>query len=148
MKKIAFFTVLVIGVTLVLSCKSTPQEIDDAFSRVWNRYRNGIVMEGAQSYTVRSGDTLSRISNTQYGSGFYYPLIMLASSDIVQDPDKIQPGMVLTIPDLQRNLNDVRARSFMRNAMLECADIEEERRGNAATAQGLRDLAATLTLIP
>ena len=147
MKKIAFFAVLAVSVMLVFSCKSTPQDIEDAFNRVWNRYSNGIVMEGAQKYTVRSGDTLSRIANTQYGSGFYYPLVMLASSDIVQDPDKIQPGMELTIPDLQRNLSDVRARSYMRSAMLECADIEESRE-RASTAQGLKDLAATLTLIP
>jgi len=149
MKKFAFFAVLVISVMLVVSCKSTGSGIgqgpvtDETFNRIYNRYITGLILDGAQKYTVKRGDTLAHIASSFYSDGFYYPIIMLASKDVVLDPDKIQPGMELTIPDLQRNLNDLGARASIKGVIRDCADIEESR-GRADTAQGLRNHANTL----
>jgi nucleoid-associated protein YgaU len=49
-----------------------------------------------QSYTVKSGDTLSKISNRFYGSPNKYSNIAQASN--ISDPNKIQVGQQITIP--------------------------------------------------
>jgi nucleoid-associated protein YgaU len=51
-----------------------------------------------RTYTVKSGDTLSKISKQFYGDGNQYMKIFEANRDQLKDPDKIQPGQVLTIP--------------------------------------------------
>jgi nucleoid-associated protein YgaU len=51
-----------------------------------------------QSYTVKSGDNLSKISNRFYGSPNHYPNIAKASN--ISDPNKIQVGQQITIPVL------------------------------------------------
>jgi len=116
---------------------------DDAFKRVFDRHRRNIIVDGAQRYRVVAGDTLNQIAADKYGSGFYYPLILMASSDVVQDPDRIAPGMRLTIPDLQRNLDNPRARASLISALREVAVLEDER-NRGSTARGLRELADTL----
>jgi nucleoid-associated protein YgaU len=51
-----------------------------------------------KSYTVKSGDTLSKISKEFYGDSDEYMRIFYANRDKLNDPDKIQVGQVLTIP--------------------------------------------------
>jgi nucleoid-associated protein YgaU len=51
-----------------------------------------------QSYTVKSGDTLSKISNRFYGSPNHYSNIAAASN--ISDPNKIQVGQQITVPVL------------------------------------------------
>jgi nucleoid-associated protein YgaU len=51
-----------------------------------------------QSYTVQSGDTLSKISKHFYGDANSYMKIFDANKDQLSDPDKIKPGQVLKIP--------------------------------------------------
>ena len=51
-----------------------------------------------QTYTVKSGDTLSKISQQFYGEASLYNNIFEANRDKLSDPNKIQPGMVLRIP--------------------------------------------------
>jgi LysM repeat protein len=51
-----------------------------------------------QTYTVQSGDTLSKISQHFYGRASDYKRIFEANRDQLTDPDKIQPGQVLRIP--------------------------------------------------
>jgi nucleoid-associated protein YgaU len=53
---------------------------------------------GGGSYTVQKGDTLSKISKQYYGDANKYMKIFDANRDKLKDPDKIQPGQVLTIP--------------------------------------------------
>jgi nucleoid-associated protein YgaU len=52
----------------------------------------------ARTYTVRSGDTLSKISKEVYGSPNEYMKIFNANKDKLSDPNKIQPGQELKIP--------------------------------------------------
>ena len=54
--------------------------------------------EGAQSYTVKSGDSLWKISEQMYGNGNEWRKIYEANKDRIKDPDVIQPGWVLNIP--------------------------------------------------
>jgi nucleoid-associated protein YgaU len=51
-----------------------------------------------RTYTVKAGDTLSRIAQQQLGDGNAYMAIFDANRDQLQDPDKIKPGQVLKIP--------------------------------------------------
>ena len=100
-----------------------------------------LVLDGAGTYVVVEGDTLSNISRKQYNNGFYYPLIMMASKTLVEDQDFILPDWNLTVPLLQANLNDSRARESMKNFFLEIARITEPMR--PLDASGLRALADT-----
>jgi nucleoid-associated protein YgaU len=54
--------------------------------------------QNAQSYTVKSGDTLSKISKQIYGDANEYMRIFYANRDKLKDPDKIQVGQELKIP--------------------------------------------------
>lgn len=51
-----------------------------------------------RTYTVKSGDTLSRIAKEHLGDANAYMKIFEANRDQLKDPDKIQPGQVLKIP--------------------------------------------------
>ena len=53
---------------------------------------------GARTYTVKAGDTLSRISQQFYGNANQYNKIFEANRDQLSDPDKIKPGQELKIP--------------------------------------------------
>jgi LysM repeat protein len=52
----------------------------------------------ASTYTVVAGDTLSGIARRLYGHADEYMDIFNANRDQLSDPDKIQPGQVLKIP--------------------------------------------------
>jgi|SRR6185436_10322521 len=51
-----------------------------------------------RSYTVKAGDTLSKIAKAHYGDANQYTKIFEANRDKLEDPDKIFPGQVLVIP--------------------------------------------------
>lgn len=53
---------------------------------------------GGETYTVKSGDNLSRISKQYYGDANEHMRIFYANRDKLNDPDKIQVGQQLTIP--------------------------------------------------
>ena len=53
---------------------------------------------GGQTYEVKSGDNLSKISKQFYGDAGEYMRIFYANRDKLNDPDKIQVGQKLTIP--------------------------------------------------
>lgn len=52
----------------------------------------------AETYTVRSGDSLWAISKRFYGDGNQWGRIYEANRDTIKDPDLIQPGWELNIP--------------------------------------------------
>ena len=53
---------------------------------------------GGQTYTVKGGDTLSKISRQFYGDANEYMRIFYANRDKLHDPNKIQVGQELVIP--------------------------------------------------
>ena len=55
-----------------------------------------IVAEGEQTYTVKAGDNLSKISKLFYGDANKYQKI--AQANDLSDPDKIKVGQSLRIP--------------------------------------------------
>jgi nucleoid-associated protein YgaU len=54
--------------------------------------------EGGQTYEIKSGDTLSKISKQFYGNANEYMRIFYATRDKLSDPYKIQAGQKLIIP--------------------------------------------------
>jgi nucleoid-associated protein YgaU len=52
----------------------------------------------ARTYTVKAGDTLSKIAKEHLGDANAYMKIFNANKDQLSDPDKIKPGQVLKLP--------------------------------------------------
>ena len=52
----------------------------------------------SRMYTVKSGDTLSKIAQQAYGEANKYQQIFEANRPMLKDPDEIYPGQVLRIP--------------------------------------------------
>ena len=50
------------------------------------------------TYTVRKGDSLSRIAKEIYGDANGWRKIFEANRDQIEDPDMIEPGQKLKIP--------------------------------------------------
>ena len=51
-----------------------------------------------RSYTVQSGDSLSKIAKRVYGDANKWHTIFDANRDKITNPDLIHPGQVLTLP--------------------------------------------------
>ncbi len=54
----------------------------------------------AKMYTVKSGDSLSKIAKEFYGDAMKYNQIFEANQPLLKDVNKIYPGQVLRIPNL------------------------------------------------
>ncbi len=95
--------------------KGTVQNQDEV-NKIWDAiktipdWRNDVVAEvtidpaakaaaaSTTKYTVKAGDTLSKIAKEHLGDANDYMKIFNANKDVLSDPDKIKPGQVLTIP--------------------------------------------------
>jgi LysM repeat protein len=55
--------------------------------------------QGQRHYTVKAGDTLSKISREFYGDANQYMKIFTANRSLLRDPNTISPGQELVIPD-------------------------------------------------
>ena len=51
-------------------------------------------------YTVKGGDSLSKIAKKHYGDAMQWKAIYEANRDIVKNPDLIQIGWVLKLPHI------------------------------------------------
>lgn len=58
----------------------------------------GATTGGERSYTVKSGDSLSKIAKELYGDAGQWKKIHQANAAAIPDPDLIKPGQTLTIP--------------------------------------------------
>lgn len=58
--------------------------------------------EATEFYTVKSGDSLSKIAKKYYGNAMKYPTIFEANREVIKDPDLIYPGQVLRIPKIAK----------------------------------------------
>jgi nucleoid-associated protein YgaU len=54
----------------------------------------------AKFYTVKKGDSLSKIAKELYGDAMKYPVIFEANKPMLKDPNLIYPGQTLRIPPL------------------------------------------------
>jgi nucleoid-associated protein YgaU len=94
--------------------KGTTQTQDEA-NKIWDAIKtipewpNEIVADiqatgpspaatSGTTYTVKPGDTLSKIAQQHLGDAGAYMTIFEANKDQLKDPDKIFPGQVLKIP--------------------------------------------------
>ena len=68
-------------------------QVDERFARM-----SGDGAGGGRTYTVKSGDSLSKIAQEVYGDASQWKKIHEANKAKVPNPDLIQPGQELTIP--------------------------------------------------
>ncbi len=57
-----------------------------------------INVKSGGTYTVESGDSLSKIAKRFYGDAKLYPKLFEANRDQLSDPDKIKVGQTLKLP--------------------------------------------------
>jgi nucleoid-associated protein YgaU len=55
--------------------------------------------QNQRTYTVKPGDTLSKISRQFYGDANQYTKIFNANRNLLRDPNTINPGQELVIPE-------------------------------------------------
>lgn len=60
--------------------------------------KGGSSSTATRTYVVVKGDSLSKIAQREYGQANQWSRIYEANRDILNDPDKIQPGQTLKIP--------------------------------------------------
>ncbi len=51
-----------------------------------------------RNYTIKSGDSLSKIAKQYYGDASAWNKIYQANQGVITDPDKIYPGQKIIIP--------------------------------------------------
>jgi len=88
------------GTVRGVSDEGRPEVIPEKpdFSGVQGIVRGEGLPPEARTHTVEKGDTLSHIAKAHYGKASKWRAIFDANRDLLDDPDKIQPGQVLTIP--------------------------------------------------
>jgi hypothetical protein len=140
MKKICFLCLAVLAVLITVSCKSTPVEQEQepvpaeetAFKDAYQAVLP-LILDGAERYVVKEWETLTKIARAKYGRGnaFFFPLIMAASKDQmtvdIVNPDLIEPGMELLIPNLDVNRNNPAIRERLKTLRLSVCEIYKER---------------------
>ncbi len=64
----------------------------------FSNVQSGSSSTATKIYVVKSGDSLSKIAQLEYGNANDWKRIYEANRDILKDPDKIFPGQKLKIP--------------------------------------------------
>ena len=52
----------------------------------------------ARTYTVKAGDSLSKIAQREYGDASQWKKISEANRDVIKNPDLIHPGQTFKLP--------------------------------------------------
>lgn len=68
--------------------------------------------------TIAPGETLAKLSRKYYGVGDYWVYIFMQNSAVIEDPDNVPIGTILTIPDLK----DYRLKEDLKSALREAKD--------------------------
>ena len=95
------------GVTAVYGSVATADDkrkaeeaIESRVGKISNHLEVQVAAGGTgRSYRVKSGDTLSKIAKDAYGDASKWKKIQAANADLIRDPDKIQAGWTLQIPE-------------------------------------------------
>ena len=74
----------------------------EGVSRVNDQMTVGLPEPEAKLYTVKKGDSLSKIAKDFYGDAMKYPVIFEANKPMLKEADLIYPGQVLRIPALPK----------------------------------------------
>lgn len=74
----------------------------EGVSRVNDQMTVGMPEPEAKLYTVKKGDSLSKIAKEYYGDAQKYPMIFEANKPMLKDANLIYPGQVLRIPPLPK----------------------------------------------
>jgi nucleoid-associated protein YgaU len=59
----------------------------------------GVGSGAGRIYTVVKGDSLSKIAKREYGDANKWRTIYEANPDLINDPDVIHPGQLLSLPE-------------------------------------------------
>ena len=107
--------------------------------------RGHVVLDNAQFYTVRRGDCLIFIAKRFYGSekGNYFPFIIAGTEEKIEDPDEIEVGQKLTIPDLKAAVSTEESKNYVKQTFYDVAD-KYDAKGKSGMAAQLRAIAAEL----
>lgn len=87
-----------------MSARKPPSHDAPDFSRVTGEVRGAAELSSQspaaplRTHVVRKGDTLSTIAEQIYGKAGRWTDIFAANRDVLDDPDRIQPGQVLQLP--------------------------------------------------
>lgn len=87
--------------TTTAAASATPSKPDDAASAI-PVTRQPALQEAGGRVIIRRGDTLWQISRETYGRGIRYTMIYLANGDQIRDPDRIYPGQVFRLPEMDQ----------------------------------------------
>jgi len=82
--------------------QTVPQDAGVAVADIQATGSSASVVGNESTYTVRPGDTLSKIAKEKLGDPSAYTQIFNLNRDQLSDPDKIKPGQVLKIPQAAR----------------------------------------------
>jgi nucleoid-associated protein YgaU len=85
-----------------LICDISVSEQQPAAGQASATMTAGASVSGGQNqrqYTVKPGDTLSKISQQFYGNANQYTKIFNANRNVLRDPNAISPGQELVIPE-------------------------------------------------
>ena len=58
-------------------------------------------MKESTFYTIKKGDTRSKIAKSKYGSANKWRKLFEANREVIEDPDLIYPGQTIRIPELE-----------------------------------------------
>jgi LysM repeat protein len=98
-----------------------------------------------KTYTVKSGDTLKKISKKFYGDPEKYKIIYNANLNIIDDPGLIKPGWRLKIPELDAKDYKKEIEALESTVKQQKAQLEDLRNRTTALEQNLGDKNAKLT---
>ena len=74
------------------------EQIAADFSDVTAKVDSTEEIIGERTYTIESGDTLSKIAKEQLGRASAWRDIFEANRDVIDNPDRIFPGQVIKLP--------------------------------------------------
>jgi nucleoid-associated protein YgaU len=87
--------------------KTVPDWRNDVVADIAVKPKPGVdaPVSSMKTYTVKAGDTLSKIARDYLGNANDYMKVFEANKDQLSDPDKIKPGQVLKIPAVEKQVH-------------------------------------------